>query len=550
MPKVYSYMRFSSAKQAAGTSVARQAEYAKRWAADNDMELDESLSMRDEGLSAYSQDHLKSGALGVFMAAINAGRIPTGSVLVVEGLDRLSRAAPMQAQAQLQNIISAGVEVVTASDGKRYSSKSLAENPMDIIYAVLVMIRAHEESATKSKRVIASTRKRCEEWLAGTFRGRIVRGHDPKWVHWNGNSFELIPERVAALRLAISRYLDGHGWVVISRELEKSGLVLTGKKAKAYMYSLLRNPALIGTRIQTAGGEEFALEGYYPPVLGKEEYARLQLELERRSATTRAGGGKGIHPGLFTGIGVCKCGKCGENVVSQNKYRKIKSTGESVLDRKLRCSRCYDTGKKERGGRASVSAFPVEKALLDYCADQINLRSLVPDGDALTAELQLKKADLVSKLADTEAKAARLVDAMLETSAAPALLVKKSRELESEMSKLRDEISVVDARLTVSSQKVDPDISKKWNELRHAVLQLDYNARIKCRQLVADTFDKVLIYFDGAFASTPKNAVDLLLIAKGGVRRYLSVDRKTGVLLRGLERPTQISAAGNPGSTG
>lgn len=40
------------------------------------MHLDDSLSMRDEGLSAYHQKHIESGALGVFLAAIGDGAYP------------------------------------------------------------------------------------------------------------------------------------------------------------------------------------------------------------------------------------------------------------------------------------------------------------------------------------------------------------------------------------------------------------------------------------------------------------------------------------------
>lgn len=142
------------------------------------MQLDESLSLRDEGLSAYHQRHIKSGALGVFLAAVEQGRIPPGSVLVVEGLDRLSRAEPIQAQAQLAQIVNAGITVVTASDGKAYSREHLKANPMDLVYSPLVMIRAHEESDTKSKRVTASIRRQCQAWMAGTYRGLIRNGKD------------------------------------------------------------------------------------------------------------------------------------------------------------------------------------------------------------------------------------------------------------------------------------------------------------------------------------------------------------------------------------
>ncbi|WP_366887899.1 recombinase family protein [Streptomyces sp. NPDC005476] len=92
--RVYSYLRFSDPKQAAGGSVDRQLEYAARWAADKAMELDASLSLRDEGLSAYHQRHVRQGALGVLLRAVEDGQVPGGSVLIVEGLDRLSRAEP------------------------------------------------------------------------------------------------------------------------------------------------------------------------------------------------------------------------------------------------------------------------------------------------------------------------------------------------------------------------------------------------------------------------------------------------------------------------
>ena len=65
--KVFSYLRFSDPKQAMGHSAERQAEYARVWAGERGLLLDESLSLRDEGLSAFHQKHVKQGALGVFL---------------------------------------------------------------------------------------------------------------------------------------------------------------------------------------------------------------------------------------------------------------------------------------------------------------------------------------------------------------------------------------------------------------------------------------------------------------------------------------------------
>ena len=170
-PRVYSYLRFSDPRQSSGSSIDRQTAYARKWAAEHDLALDESLSMRDEGLSAYHQRHVKQGALGAFLEAVSAGTIAPGSVLIVEALDRLSRAEPIVAQAQLAQIINAGITVVTASDGREYNREGLKAQPMDLVYSLLLMIQAHKESETKSVRVKASIRRLCEQWVSGPARG-------------------------------------------------------------------------------------------------------------------------------------------------------------------------------------------------------------------------------------------------------------------------------------------------------------------------------------------------------------------------------------------
>lgn len=212
MSRVYSYLRFSAAKQADGSSTARQTEYAKKWAEEHNLVLDESLSMRDEGLSAYHQKHVKQGALGVFLAAISEGKIPFGSVLIVEGLDRLSRAEPILAQAQLAQIINAGITVVTASDGKQYNRERLKANPMDLVYSLLVMIRAHEESETKSKRVTDAMLRHLKAWQEGK-RVSVPGGRVPSWLTRDSNGeFILIPDIAEAIREPALVGIHGPGW--------------------------------------------------------------------------------------------------------------------------------------------------------------------------------------------------------------------------------------------------------------------------------------------------------------------------------------------------
>ncbi|KVK86289.1 hypothetical protein WS90_08465 [Burkholderia cepacia] len=47
-------------------------------------EFDASLSLQDEGLSAYHQRHVRQGALGGLLRAVKDGQMPTGSVLIVQ----------------------------------------------------------------------------------------------------------------------------------------------------------------------------------------------------------------------------------------------------------------------------------------------------------------------------------------------------------------------------------------------------------------------------------------------------------------------------------
>jgi DNA invertase Pin-like site-specific DNA recombinase len=51
MPKCYSYIRFSRPEQMRGDSLRRQTEAAEKWAAENGLVIDQSLT--DLGLSAY-----------------------------------------------------------------------------------------------------------------------------------------------------------------------------------------------------------------------------------------------------------------------------------------------------------------------------------------------------------------------------------------------------------------------------------------------------------------------------------------------------------------
>ena len=525
-PRVYSYLRFSDPKQSAGSSADRQTEYARQWAAGRGLVLDEALSMRDEGLSAYHQRHVTSGALGVFLAAVDEGRIAAGSVLIVEGLDRLSRAEPIQAQAQLAQIVNAGITVVTASDGREYNRAQLKAQPMDLVYSLLVMIRAHEESDTKSKRVRAAIRRQCEGWIAGTYRGAIQNGKDPSWVRWAGGAIELIPERAAAVRLAVEMFRKGDGAVRIVRELTRRGLAVSGAGSSANnLYKIFRLPALAGIKRITIDGEAYLLPGYYPALLSDTEFGELQHLAGDRFRRR----GRGEIPGIVTGLNITCCGYCGAALVGQNMMsRKRQADGTPRYgNRRLLCCGHAHGGGCAVGGSCSV--VPVERALLTYCSDRMNLSALLDAGDR-AQPLRARLAASRQRIAVAGAQLDRVTAALLaDDEAPPVSFARKARDLEASIAALTAEAEATERELAQAARHDTPALAETWAALAAGAEALDVDARLQVRQLVADTFERVVIYHHGVVPEqSDGRTIDVLLIAKGGAGRMLRVDRRTG----------------------
>lgn len=536
--RVYSYLRFSDPRQATGSSADRQLQYAQRWASEKGLVLDESLSLRDEGLSAYHQRHVKQGALGVFLQAVEDGRIADGSVLVVEGLDRLSRAEPIQAQAQLAQIINAGITVVTASDGREYNRAGLKAQPMDLVYSLLVMIRAHEESDTKSKRVKAAIRRQCEGWIAGTYRGVIRNGKDPQWLRWDGQEFHLIPERVEGVRLVLDLFRRGYGSVRIIREMAQRGLALTDKGVTALqVHRLVRLPALMGVKVLELEGESYRLDGYYPPILTADEFADLSALVDSRVKRK----GRGEIPGLVTGLGITYCGYCGTAAVGQNMMFKARADG-SLADghRRLICVGYSHNEGCPVGGSCSV--VPIEKALMSYCTDRMNLSSLL-EGSDQTQAIQARLATAKAEAALIEQQLERVSEALLaaDGGASPLIFVRKARELEEQHADKRKEVAQAERELVAVSSRDQPGLAEAWAQLAVGVEALDYDARMRVRQLVRETFERIVVYHHGMQAAGREGQViDLLLVAKGGQARCLRINRRTGEWQAGADRQAVV----------
>lgn len=73
-PKAYSYVRFSTPKQAQGDSYRRQLQHARDYCLTHNLVLDDK-AIEDFGVSAFRGSNRTDGALGRFIDAVKCGEI-------------------------------------------------------------------------------------------------------------------------------------------------------------------------------------------------------------------------------------------------------------------------------------------------------------------------------------------------------------------------------------------------------------------------------------------------------------------------------------------
>jgi DNA invertase Pin-like site-specific DNA recombinase len=221
MNVAFSYLRFSTAAQAAGDSRRRQIALAEKYAAEHGLKLDKQLSFRDLGVSAFRGQNAKDGALRAFLEAIEHNLVPRGATLLVESLDRLSRDRIIAAQSLFLQIVQAGVTIVTLVDQRSYSIDSLNQNPLDLIVSLVVLMRANEESQMKSERIRAAFAEKRSMLSTRPWSSRC-----PGWLRLDKEQcrFVIVEDRANIVRRIFREALDGVGHQTIARQLNEENV--------------------------------------------------------------------------------------------------------------------------------------------------------------------------------------------------------------------------------------------------------------------------------------------------------------------------------------
>jgi DNA invertase Pin-like site-specific DNA recombinase len=272
----FSYVRFSSKKQADGASLERQLTGTRKYCEENNLILNETLTFRDLGISATTGANLQHG-LGDLLQACADGLIPKGSAIVVEALDRLSRQRPRVVSTLLGRLLDDfGLEVHLTGIKKVLlpESQSAAEEGMDLLYVTMLAIRASEEQETKAGRLsdaFGRKRLRVEKGEA------LLETHDnklPWWVVYNEETgkLESPAERAKTVIEIFTWAADGVTSPEIARRLDARGTPTWRPKTNRWSTSRIRHliishgpeGVLESTVRSKARGQNFRKEGYYP----------------------------------------------------------------------------------------------------------------------------------------------------------------------------------------------------------------------------------------------------------------------------------------------
>lgn len=428
----YSYIRFSTPEQRKGDSLKRQIDLSHQYASEHGLILDDTLMLRDEGVSAFDSSNVDSGALGAFLKKVESKDVQPGSYLLVESLDRLSRANVFDALHLLSSIIRKGITVVTLCDEMEYSIASLSSaiGPQNLMFSIMIMGRAHEESLMKSKRLKSAWQAKRDQ----SSTKKITR-ICPAWLTLNKdtNTFDFIENNVSIVVRIFDMASTGHGSYSIMTRLNKEGIPPFGKANgwhKSYIEKILAGRAVLGEfqphridgKKRIPSGD--LIDDYFPQIVSNELW---NLVYTKRQQRKNKGGRSGIKvSNLFSGM--VKCGVCESNLEFENKGTGPKGGEYLICSSSRRSLSC--TQKRVRYDR-------FESTLL-ACLKELDFKSILNEG---THHLEIKKLKdtLNGYEVSIELDNRRLEgihDSLLNSDAIPATYVSVTSKLENRLKDL------------------------------------------------------------------------------------------------------------------
>ena len=305
MPNAYSYIRFSTKAQATGESLNRQLEERDKWlSAHADLDLTLIEEYKEFGISARHGKNAAIGNLKIFLDLTKAvppavPKIPRGSYLIVENLDRLTRDEVTAALNMLTGLMLAGISIVTTMDDKIYSNSDAKNDGvlLSLINALMYMARAGDESETKSRRGLDNHARKRKNASAENPMKKV----GTSWVDYDETAKKFVLNKHAETIVRIFE-LSAQGFgaaAILAKMVEKKSPSPTegrrkdgGKWSLANVRNIIHSRAVIGElelgmrkdgkRVLT--GE--VVQGYYPRAIEPDLYLRSQAAILARKVAS------------------------------------------------------------------------------------------------------------------------------------------------------------------------------------------------------------------------------------------------------------------------
>jgi DNA invertase Pin-like site-specific DNA recombinase len=537
MARAYSYIRFSTPEQAEGDSLRRQAELSENYALKHKLVFDRSLNLRDEGLSAFSGDNRKKGALAVFLRAVENGIVKPGSFLLVESLDRLSRDTITAQMSLFMDLINAGITVVTLADEQVYSKETINTDYGRLITSLVIMMRSHEESLMKSRRLVAVWQQKRRD--IGTEK---LTSLCPHWLVLNEDrkSFRVIEERAKLVRRIFQMSIDGTGQASIAKILNREKAPTWGRNKgwhMAYIHTLLRNRAVLGEfqsrrreirgkRVYIAAADP--VKDYFPAIVDQLMWQRAQAR-KQTSTPGRFGQSRG---NLFSRIAFDGYSGAPMRHIGRGYDQKRKKEKGEIPYRHYYLVSDYQ--RQNPDAKAVSWRYEwFEKWFLDYITGL--------DWQAITKEkipiaetgVEKRLAKVQSKLDEINLKLSRFAKLAGSTNTPPATIVEEMNKLETEKT-AEKAVELEFAKELDGLMARRASLTEASTEFKHLIAKGDIASRLRLREEIRRRIARIDVFPHGADAKhlkgepvrAPEMPAFKITFANGAIRWLFCNSRK------------------------
>ena len=439
------YHRFSTKRQDRGSSIERQSEATQALCDAKGWTVIETLA--DLGQSAGKGDHLSVGNLGKLRKRIDAGLIASGTRLVVENLDRLSRQDYRTARRWIEDVTDRGIVVSVCNPALTLDAEAMSGSNIAAMFQHLLEAnRATDESKRKS----VFQKKNIERMNDLMRQGICPTPRVPSWlIGVKGQPLKINAERAALVNLIYEWSASGLGLQSICQRLNKDHAPWTvaGWKNGATQWriglvrDILRSPAVEGKYAikgadRKPSGE--IITGYYPRIVDADLVDKARAAIDRRAGTGGPRSGEAMN--YFTGL--VTCAQCGGSV-----GRVANNRGAYLQCRNSR----YGTCTNRAGMPYNTLSGVVVDHLLHLALDDTHFAAV----DAI-APLQARVSNEKSRIETLRTEEANLIQVLRQLPNSTAIVSELGR-IEGEITTAQAALEKAEAELSAARGRVSPN---------------------------------------------------------------------------------------------